>query len=98
MNLNDIEGNKSLRAVRKKMSQIKAKAGKIKFKEAKDIISDNFKNAFDIDLKKNDQQEENLVPKLHASVKFFGENNTKLKITSIFDILSNSQKKDEFDN
>ena len=96
-NLNDNEEHKNLRAARRKMSQIKAKAGKIKFKEAKDIISDNFKNSFDIDLKENDQPEEYLTPKMHASVNFFGENN-KPKTKSIFDVLSNSKKKNDNEN
>ena len=96
-NLNDNEEHKNLRAVRRKMSQIKAKAGKIKFKEAKDIISDDLKNSFDIDLKENDQPEEYLTPKMHASVNFFGENN-KPKTKSIFDVLSNSKKKNDNEN
>ena len=96
LNLNDIEEKKNLRAVRRKMSQIKAKAEKIKSKETKDIISDNFKIAFDIGFKKNDEKEVNLAPNLHSSVKFFGENNSnnKQKTKSIFEILSNSKKND----
>ena len=97
LNLNDNEEHKNLRAVRRKMSQIKARAGKIKSNEMKDIISDNFKNAFDIDLKTDDQPELYLTPKMHASVNCFGENN-KPKTKSIFDVLSNSKKKNDNDN
>ena len=96
LNLNDIEEYKNLRAFRRKMSQIKSKAVKIKSKESKDIISDNFKIEFDIGLKKADEQEEVLTPKLHASEKFFGENNSNnnQNTKSIFEILSSSKKND----
>lgn len=101
LNLNDMEEHKSLRAVRRKMSLIRVKAGKIKSKETKDIISDNLKNAFDFDLKKTEKKEgETIRPKMHASMNFFGENksNVKQKTISIFEVLSSSKKKKDDDN
>lgn len=101
LNLNDIDEHKSLRAVRRRMSLIRVKAGKIKSKETKDIISDNLKNAFDFGLKKTEKQEgETIRPKMHASMNFFGENksNVKQKTISIFEVLSGSKKKKDIDN
>ena len=95
-NLNDIGGNKNMRAARRKMSQIRAKVGKNMSKETKDIINDNFKTIFDIGLKKDKDEKVNLTPKLDGSIKLGDEIkniNTKPRTKSIFEVLSNSTKK-----
>ena len=100
-NLNNIEENKNMKAVRRKMSQIRAKVGKNVSKETKDIINDNFKNIFDIGLKKDDDKKVNKTPKLHGSISFFGENknnNIRPRTKSIFEVLSNSSKKNKKEN
>ena len=95
LNINDIEGNKNMRAVRRKMSQIRAKAGKNIPKETKDIINDNFKTIFDICLKKEDDKKVkvNLTPKLHGSGDENKNANIRPRTKSIFEVLSNSSKK-----
>ena len=95
-NLNNIKENKNMKSDRRKMLQIKEKACKNISKETKDIINDNFKNIFDIGLKKNDEEKVNLTPKLQGSISFRNRNkntNTKPITKSIFDVLSNSSKK-----
>ena len=91
-NLNDTEGNKNMRAARRKMSLIRAKAEKNKSKETKDIINDNLKNIYDIGLKKSEDKNENLTPKLHGSICFGDENKNinRPRTKSIFEVISNS--------
>lgn len=72
------------------MSQIKAKVGIIKSKEQEEKIHDNFKNNFNIDLKKSEKEESSF----HGSVNNFDAKNIgnkKPKVKSIFDVIS--QKK-----
>lgn len=97
-NQND-KTNKSIKLTRKKLSQIRVKAGIIKFKETDDVIHDNFKNNFDIGLKKFENGDD--TPKdFHASVNVFEfkknnsniNTNTNFKPKSIFEVLSVSKK------
>lgn len=85
------EVNKNMKALRKKMSNIKAKVGIFKYKETEEIVSDNLKKNFDVGLKKYEKEEANIPTNLHGSVKFCTNNNTLLtkeKSKSIFEVLT----------
>ena len=70
------------------MSQIKAKVDIVKFKEAKDIISNNFKNNFDFGSTKD--EEVSCSGNLHFSINIFEKKNSnfKPKSKSIFEVIS----------
>ena len=83
--------NKNMKALRKKMSNIKAKVGIFKYKETEEIVSDNLKKNFDVGPKKYENEEENIPTNLHGSIKFFENNNnlfSKAKSKSIFEVLT----------
>ena len=82
------EKNKNMKGLRKKMSQIKAKVDIVKFKEAKDIISNNFKNNFDFGSTKD--EEVSYSGNLHFSRNIFEKKNSnfKPKSKSIFEVIS----------
>lgn len=86
------EVNKNMKGLRRRMSQIKAKADIVKSKEANEIISDNFKNNFDIGLKKNEESDDKR--NLYCSVNFFDHKfgNIKPKSKSIFEVISLSKQ------
>ena len=80
-----IEMNKNMKIFRKKMTQIKVKARKIKFKETEEIISEKFKNKFNIGLKNNEKNGK-FKENFHISVNIFEKKKPKSK--SIFEVLS----------
>ena len=89
---NDV--NKNMKILRKKMMQIKSKAGIIKYKETEESVHDTFKNNFHIGLK-NFEEEEDLPNYLHISTNkfdFFKKDKSEPKVKSIFEILSISKK------
>ena len=85
-----------LRLLRRKMSQIRAKAGTIKFKETQEVIHDNFKKNYNIgldDTEIDDEPNNNL----HVSVNNFEikkSHNASLnhRPKSIFEVLSVSKE------
>ena len=85
-----------LRLLRRKMSQIRAKAGTIKFKETQEVIHDNFKKNYNIgldDTEIDDEPNNNL----HVSVNVFEikkSHNASLnhRPKSIFEVLSVSKE------
>ena len=100
-NLNDIKGNKNMKADKRKMLQKKEKVCKNISKEAKNIINDNVENIFDINPKKNDEEKVYFAPKSQGSISFNDCNkNTNIRPSakSIFEVLSNSTKKNKKDN
>ena len=85
--------NKNIKILRKKMSQIKARVGKHKFKETEEILSDNFKNNFHLGIKKFENEDDK--NNLHGSLDVFGDqkiDDKKPKTRSIFEILSISKQ------
>lgn len=84
--------DKNMKILRKKMSQIKAKVAISKFKETEEIIHDNFKNNFDMGIKKYEKEEN--YNSIHASINIFVKNNvnTKAKSKSIFEVISQSKQ------
>ena len=105
--LNEIKENdgnqdnktKNMKLTRKKLSQIRVKAGIIKFKETDEVVHDNFKNNFDIGLKKFENEDD--TPKdFHASLNLLElkknksdiNTNTSFKPRSIFEVLSVSKE------
>ena len=78
--------------MRKKMSQIKAKIEYNKFKETEGVVHDNFKENYDIGLKKC-EKEEDYHSNLHASLHLVENKNKNIKYQSksIFEVLSNSK-------
>ena len=87
----NIEINKNMKNLRRKMSQIKARVI-IKNKESEGTIHDKFKNKYDIGLK--DYEKENDVNTLHGSIirSEHKKNNKKPKTKSIFEVLSSGKK------
>ena len=87
----NIEINKNMKNLRRKMSQIKARVV-IKNKESEETIHDKFKNNFDIGLK--DYEKENEVNTLHGSINRseHKKNNEKPKTKSIFEVLASGKK------
>jgi len=105
--LNEIKENddnqdnktKNMKLTRKKLSQIRVKTGIIKFKETDEVVHDNFKNNFDIGLKKFENEDD--TPKdFHASLNLLElkknksdiNTNTSFKPRSIFEVLSVSKE------
>ena len=88
----NIEINKNMKNLRRKMSQIKARVAIIKNKESEETVHDNFKNNFDIGLK--DYEKENEVNTLHGSINRseHKKNCGKPKTKSIFEVLSSGKK------
>ena len=88
----NIEINKNMKNLRRKMSQIKARVAIIKNKESEETVHDNFKNNFDIGLK--DYEKENEVNTLHGSINRseHKKNNEKPKTKSIFEVLASGKK------
>jgi hypothetical protein len=86
----NIEINKNMKNLRRKMSQIKARVV-IKNKESEETIHDKFKNNFDIGLK---DEKENEVNTLHGSINRseHKKNNEKPKTKSIFEVLASGKK------
>ena len=85
--------NKNIKNMRKKMSHIRAKLEAFKFKETEGIIHDNFKNNFDIGLKKY-EKEEDYHSNFHGSLNVMESKKKGKKISqpkSIFEVLSNSK-------
>ena len=88
------DAKKNMKILRKKMMQIKSKAGIIKYKETEESVHDTFKNNFHIDLK-NYEEEEGVPNYLHIPInKFdiFKKDKSEHKAKSIFEILSISKK------
>ena len=85
----NIEINKNMKLLRKKMAKIKIKAGINKFKEAEGIVHEKFKNNFNIGLK-NNEKEGKFKDTLHISINVFQKKKPKSK--SIFEVLSVSKK------
>lgn len=87
--------NSNLKIIRKKMSQLKAKAEINKFKETEEIVSTNFKKHFDFDMKDNENEDKTNI---YKSINFFDSKKNINEITktkSIFEVLSNGKKKGE---
>lgn len=85
--------NKNIKLLRKKMSQIKARVGKHKFKETEEILHENFKNNFHLGIKKFEKEDDKNT--LHGSLNVFGYqkmDDKKPKTRSIFEILSISKQ------
>ena len=73
------------------MCQIKIRIGSNKFKETEEIIHDEFRNNFDIGLKKFEKEKEF---NLYGSVNYFeNKENIKPKGRSIFDVISKGDRK-----
>ena len=91
-NGNKIKKGNHMENMRKKMSQIKAKIEYNKFKETEGVIHDNFKENYDIGLKKY-ETEEDYHSNLHASLHITENKNKNIKYQSksIFEVLSNSK-------
>lgn len=85
----NIEMNKNMKLIRKKMAQIKTRAGINKFKETEGFIHEKFKNNFNIDLK-NNEKEGKFKDNLHISINVFEKKKPKSK--SIFEVISVSKK------
>ena len=102
INLNEIKDNliggkknkksNPMKTMRKKMSQIKAKIEYNKFKETEGIIHDDFKENYDIGLKKY-EKEEDFHSNFHGSLNVMESKNKGIKSQSksIFEVLSNSK-------
>jgi len=83
--------NENIKILRKKMCQIKIRIGSNKFKETEEIIHDEFRNNFDIGLKKFEKEKEF---NLYGSVNYFeNKENIKPKGRSIFDVISKGDRK-----
>ena len=81
-----------MKSIRKKLSQIRAKIEFNKFKEIEGVIHDNFKENYDIGLKKY-EKEDDYHSNFHGSFNVM-ESKKKGKISkpkSIFEVLSNSK-------
>ena len=90
--IKDNEDNKSMKIFRRKMSQIRVKAGINKYKETEDTINDNFKKNYNIGLKIIEKKYES---DLYSSKKYldFNKNeNENPKVKTIFEVLSISKK------
>lgn len=85
----NVEMNKNMKLLRKKMAQIKARTGINKFKETEEFIHEKFKKNFNIGLK-NNEKEGKLKDNLHISINIFEKKKPKSK--SIFEVLSVSKK------
>ena len=81
----NIEMNKNMKIFRKKMAQIKVKARNKKFKETEEIISEKFKNKFNIGLKNNEKNGK-FKDNFHISINIFEKKKPKSKF--IFEVLS----------
>lgn len=81
----NIDTNKNMKLFRKKMAQIKIKAGIYKFKETNEFIHEKYKNNYNIGLK-NNEKEGKFKDNLHISLNLF--QNKKPKSKSIFEVLS----------
>ena len=81
--------SKAMKLIRKKMAQIKNKAGINKFKETEGFIHEKFKNNFNIGLK-NNEKEGKFKDNLHISINVFEKKKPKSK--SIFEVISVSKK------
>ena len=82
-----------MKNMRKKMSQIRAKIEYNKFKETEGVIHDNFKENYDIGLKKY-EKEEDYHSNFHGSLNVMESKKKGKKISqpkSIFEVLSNSK-------
>ena len=88
-NEENIDINKNMKLLRKKMAQIKAKAGINKFKETEGIIHEKFKNNYNIGFK-NNEKDGKFKGNLHFSINIFQNKKPKSKI--IFEVLSISKK------
>lgn len=88
---NNLELNKNIKVYRRKMTQIRVRAGKNKFRETEEVIHDNLKKAFNIGLKKYEIEDE-FPCHFHASVNFFeSKDNIKPKSRTIFEVISLSK-------
>ena len=91
-NLNDVkegeENNKNMRILRRKMSQIKAKACINKSKETEEIINGNLKKNFDIGLKKYEKEDDSYLYKSLNVFDLKKSESEKPKIKSIFEVIS----------
>lgn len=87
--LNEIkntETNENMKILRKKMFQIRIRIGSNKFKEAEEVIHDEFKNNFDLGLKKYEKEKED---NWYGSVNALqNKENIKPKCRSIFEVIS----------
>ena len=83
--------NENIKILRKKMCQIKIRIGSNKFIETEEVIHDEFRNNFDIGLKKFEKEKE---LNLYSSVNYFeNKENIKPKGRSIFDVISKGDRK-----
>ena len=83
--------NENIKILRKKMFQIKIRIGSNKFIETEEVIHDEFRNNFDIGLKKFEKEKE---LNLYSSVNYFeNKENIKPKGRSIFDVISKGDRK-----
>ena len=88
----NIEINKSFKILRKKLSQIRAKVNKNRYKETEEVIHNNLKNTFNIGLKKHEKYNEKPVSKYTSINIFENKDNSKSKSRTIFEVLSSSKK------
>lgn len=89
LDVKNIETNENMKILRKKMCQIRIRIGSNKFKEAEEVIHDDFKNNFDIGLKKYEKEKE---VNWYGSVNLLqNKENIKPKCRSIFEVISLSK-------
>ena len=81
----------SIRILRRKMSHMKSKA-KIKHRETDDTLPNNLIKNFDLELKNEDKDKNNIQKEYHYSVNVFSNINIKPKTKSIFEVISHSNK------
>jgi hypothetical protein len=87
----NINANENIKILRKKMCHIKIRIGSNKFKETEEVIHEEFRNNFDIGLKKYKKEKE---INLYSSVKYFeNKENIKPKGRSIFQVISTGNRK-----
>ena len=89
-NKENFEKLNKLRLIRRKLSQIRVKAGTIKFKETQEIIHDNFKNNYNIGLDDDIEIDNEPNNNIYVSISQKAGSNHKPK--SIFEVLSVSKE------
>lgn len=83
--------NENIKILRKKMCQIKIRINSNKFKETEEVIHDDFRNNFDIGLKKFKKEKEF---NFNGSMNYLeNKENIKPKGRSIFEVISKGDRK-----